>query len=535
MLQAHSLAFAYPGEEPLFQNIHFTLGLERCGLVGPNGSGKSTLLGILSGELTPMRGSLIRDLRPIHYVPQIFDRLAEDRKSWLGPAAKLLAIYASLESGSCRPEDWEYLDLHWPWLARIQAQVERWQVAHALDLSKAQELNQGTVQRLRLALAFASSDALLILDEPSNHLDQDARQILYEQMAEHRSGCLVSSHDRELLLHVDRILELTPEEMRAYGGDYRLYKEQKDFAEASRKATWEDSRRALKKAQRQAREVLEAQARKSRRAHQTREKTGLPKILLGARKRSAQNTEARLQKQHEEKVGTKAEDLRTAAANYWKKPELHVDLQGVKPATQRTLLSVRALNHRFAPDTPLLWKEALNFEFYAGDRWAIRGRNGSGKSTLLHLLTGQTPPAEGSIHSRLRSYLVLDQELAILPAGISLMSLWEDPRYASDVSFKRTIAGRLGLGASLIAKPFEQLSGGQRMRAALVLCSIVIDKPELIVLDEPSNHLDLETLQCLTETLLALPCSLLVVSHDQHFLEELDLDLVLDLDQVLKD
>lgn len=529
MLQVRGLAYAFPNQTTLFHSIEFTLRHERVGLVGPNGIGKTTLLHILNRELSPTEGTVIFDSRPIQLLKQNTS-LSPSEEEGLG----FIQVMMKVEQGTAELKEWEFLDKRWAQFASIKGQLDRWDIAHVLRLNELGEASPGMQQRLRLALAFADSSALLLLDEPSNHLDREGRAMLHRSLREHAGPCLVSSHDRSLLGEMDRIMELKADGVRMYGGPYAHFREQKEIEAAAAQKNFEHAAKELRLKKKEAQVVIERQQRASRRAEKNKDKLGLPKILLGARKRNSENTLARLKSQHEERIESSQELLATASQAYNKTRRLHVDIMSRESRQRGSLVSVRNLNHRFDSQQAWIWPDALTFDIPVGERWAIAGRNGSGKSTLLKLLEGKLLPESGHVENRSKRAECLDQNLTMLPSGLSLVQLWSDDRYIPNESLKRTIAARLGIAGDDARRNLEDMSGGQRMRAALVLLSTLAVKPDLLILDEPTNHLDIETIESLTQTIAQLGCSLIVVSHDAQFLDELALDHILDFDKKSK-
>ncbi|WP_439956695.1 ATP-binding cassette domain-containing protein [Oligoflexus tunisiensis] len=233
----------------------------------------------------------------------------------------------------------------------------------------------------------------------------------------------------------------------------------------------------------------------------------------------AELTTAKLQSRHEEKIGDLESRLQEKAGKLIHSTELHLDVKAVRRPGDRPILSLQKVQHRWSEAD--LWGEPLYLQLGAGEHLAIVGANGSGKSTLLQIIMGRIEPASGQVERRFREAFLLDQDLSLLPRHQSLLEIWQDPLHVRDEGLRRTIAARLGLKAREAGTPLEQLSGGQRLRAALVLLATREVPPDLILLDEPSNHLDLNALDCLVTTLRALPSSLIVVTHDFRFLEDL--------------
>ncbi len=513
MIQIINLSFAYSDEISLFHQLHLNFARARYGLVGPNAAGKSTLLALIAGQLNPTAGSIFYETRDLQYLSQL-DGVTCGEPTDL----RVIQTGRRVQMEDASAEEWAFMEERWPLYAAMEQRLCEWNL-HALDFSQSMTWSGGTWQRLRLALALAHEDSFLLLDEPSNHLDREGRLLLMEALRQHRGGCVVASHDRELLNSMDLTLALEPNRIQVYGGPYDFYKATYEEQQASFHAAWDQTRQELSRARATAQRVREKQSRKSAQGYRNREKLGIPRIAWGMRRMQAEQTTARLGAQHEEKIAQLQEELRDKAQKLIEKPELHFDVKSVRRLGDRPILALDKVQHRWSDKD--LWSEPLHLQLAAGEHLAIVGPNGSGKSTLLQLIMGRLEPSAGQIHRRFREAFLLDQNLGSLPRTLSLLEIWQDPLYMADAGQRRTIAARLGLKAREASIPLEQLSGGQRLRAALILLATRITPPDLVLLDEPTNHLDLLAVECLVTTLRALPASLIVVTHDFSFLEDL--------------
>jgi ATPase subunit of ABC transporter with duplicated ATPase domains len=514
MLQIINLTFAYSDEYSLFHQLHLNLGRSRYGLIGPNASGKSTLLALIAGKLTASAGSIFCESVDLQYVPQL-----DGETHGSDMDLRVLRTGRRVQFDEASADDWALMEDRWPLYAAMEQQLQIWNVQD-LDFSQNSGWSGGTWQRVRLALAFAHEESFLLLDEPSNHLDREGRLTLIQALQKHRGGSLVASHDRELLNTMNQTLALEQGRIQLYGGPYDFYQAAYEQQQASAHAAWVQTRQELERVRAEAQRVREKQAKRSAQGHRDREKLGLPRVAWGLRRMQAEETSARLDARHEEKISQLQEQLRDKAQRVIQTTELHLDVKAVRRPGDRPILALDAVQYRWSDCD--LWNEPLHMQLKAGEHMAILGDNASGKSTLLQLIMGRIEPLSGQIHRRFREAFLLDQDLSSLPPDQSLLDLWQDPLYGTDAGLRRTIAARLGLKAREAATPLARLSGGQRLRAALILLATRITPPDLILLDEPTNHLDLAALECLVSTLRSLPASLIVVTHDYRFLEDLE-------------
>ncbi len=527
MLQVINLAFSYPEKVSLFDGLHLNLQNRLYGLVGPNASGKSTLMALLAGELSPTSGFVARRVEALQYLAQM--QVETFHKERL-PDLRILEAGRLIGADAGQIEEWSIMDGAWDLYAALERQIEIWKLGHLNLQSDLSRCSPGMLQRLRLAMALAHQQDFLLLDEPSNHLDREGRRLLGEQLSQHRGGCLLASHDRELLKLAQVIIDLQTESPKIYSGSYDFYKKTRDQEEAANQCALEHAQHELKKVQKMAHLAKERQNKKSREGQRKRDSLGVSRSALGSMKRQAEQTSGKLQRIHEEIIAEKQRELKVKSEKVIEHQSLHFDMCGQKRLGQQPVVTLDGLQHQWSAEHKGLWKKPLYEQFAAGERWAIRGGNGTGKSTLLSLIKGDFEPSTGKIRRRFRKALLLNQRLDHLPQDRNLMNLWMDPGYIPDEGLRRTIAARLGLKGPELSAPLGQLSGGQRLRAALVLMATELSLADLILLDEPCNHLDLWAMETLIHTLQALPCSLIVVSHDDSFLHDLGIDKNLDLD-----
>jgi ATPase subunit of ABC transporter with duplicated ATPase domains len=320
-----------------------------------------------------------------------------------------------------------------------------------------------------------------------------------------------------------QIAELERGGLRFYGGNYESYREQKANEQAAAAQAVHAAREKLEKARIHAVQATERQAKRAVRGRKDfLVNGGMPKILAGARKRRAQETAGRLGDVHEERISAAEETLRTARERHVENAPFHLDLVSPETKGSRRVLACEGANVQFA-DGRWLWAEDLSLTLTNGERVAIRGGNGAGKTFLLKMLAGLVEPTRGRIVRNAKRAVYLDQHTAILQPGTVLENA---RRYASDrdESELRLLLARMGLPNDAVFKDVGILSGGERVRAALACLMAAQQAPDLLMLDEPDNHLDLQAMLTTSEALQRYEGTLVVVSHDEAFLESLDID-----------
>ncbi|QLH21375.1 ATP-binding cassette domain-containing protein [Streptomyces sp. Rer75] len=506
-----NLSFQWPDGTPLFDGLSLSVGRGRTGLVGTNGTGKSTLLRLLAGQLRPASGSVTIG-GSLAYLPQnitLDTALRVDRA--LGIAERRAALGA-IEAGDVRPEHFETVGDDWDVEERALATLGSLGLG-GLELDRTVgEMSGGETVLLRLAALLLERPDVLLLDEPTNNLDLFARRRLYEAVDSWRSGVLiVVSHDRDLLERVDRIAELRSGEVSWYGGGWSAYQEalavQQEAAGRALRAAEADVRK-------QKREMEENQiklARRERRGKKMEAERRVPRIVAGNRKRAAQESAAGLRGVHEDRLREARERREEAAEAVREDAEIRVDLPHTAVPAGRTVLSLSALRPRHGR------LRGGDLRVHGPERIALVGRNGAGKTTLLRTLAGELAPLSGEARAFV-PLRFLPQRLDVLDDGLSVAAnVSRRAPGVSDNHIRSQLARFLFKGARA-EQPAGTLSGGERFRAALAATMLAAPAPQLLMLDEPTNNLDLASVRQLTGALASYRGALLIAGHDLPFL-----------------
>lgn len=522
-----SLTFAWPDGTGVLDDFQLAVGPGRTGLIGLNGSGKSTLLRLIAGDLTPTGGT-VRTTGEVGYLPQnlVLDTALRVDEV-LGIAGTRAALHA-IEAGDPSEEHFTAVGDDWDVEERARATLDRLGLGHiSLDRTIG-EVSGGEGVLLRLAALLLARPDVLLLDEPTNNLDLYARRRLYEAVAAWSGVMVVVSHDRELLELVDQIADLHDGEVTWYGGNFSAYEE---ALAVEQEAAERMVRVAEADVQRQKRELADAHvklARRKRYGQKMWDAKREPKIVMGARKRAAQESAGKHRIMHTEKLAEAKERLDEAADAVRDDDEIRIELPYTKVHPGRGVLRLSELRLRYGAEAK------GEFEIRGPERIALVGRNGAGKTTLLRTITGELAPVAGEAVAEV-PLRFLPQRLDVLDDGLSVVE--NVARFAPEATNNR-IRARLarflfrGARADRLA---GTLSGGERFRAALAALLLAEPAPQLLMLDEPTNNLDMASVRKLTAALESYEGALIVASHDVPFLESIGITRWLLLDGELRD
>ncbi|WP_443747186.1 ABC-F family ATP-binding cassette domain-containing protein [Asticcacaulis solisilvae] len=513
------LSWQTPDGRDLFPNLDLTFGPERTGLVGRNGAGKTTLLRLIAGDLTPREGS-IAIAGTVGVLDQTPD--AETLADLFGIRAAL-AILDRAEAGQASEAD--LADADWLLPSRFDTALSSLRLDAAPDTPLTQ-LSGG--QRTRAALAalvFAEPDWLL-LDEPTNHLDRDGRQAVHDLLAGWKGGAIVVSHDRELLDTMDSIVELTPKGATRYGGNWTHYRQRKAEDTAAAEATLADAEKRLNQTSHDAQTAIERKARKDSGGRKKAAKGDAPKIILGMMKNRSENTSGAAARLAERQRSDAEAALDTARDRIEIVTPMSTALPPSRLAAGKTVLVLDAVTAGYDPGLPVI--RGLSLALTGPERLAILGANGSGKSTLLAVIDGTLKPWSGTADIRV-PFARLDQSVSLLDPALSIRDNYRRLHGDADENTTRAALARFAFRADAALQTVGRLSGGQRLRAGLACTLGGPNPPQLLILDEPTNHLDIESIEVVEAGLKAYDGALIVVSHDERFLDALHLTRRLDL------
>ena len=522
---ANDISFEVRSGVSIFKNISVRLGSEKSGLVGRNGIGKTILLKLLVGEIEPTEGRIQR-IGKISYLPQDYQlNLNQSVADALGITDKLEALKKIKEGKKDNDligligKDW---DIHDRVLEKFeQLNIKNLALARPLD-----SLSGGEKTKVTLAKLLISNPDFIILDEPTNNLDYSSRKIIYELIKNWEHGLLVVSHDRNILNLLDQILELSDIGLKIYGGNYDRYKEQKELEEQAAERQLSYAEQELKKTKRQAQKTKEKQQKRSSRGKKIRGKIGMSRSILGKMKETSETTTSRLQKLHLKRIDDAASGLEKAKEKISPENNIDVDLSGTSVPAGKLVAEMRDINFSYG-DTGRLFKN-FNLALHGPIRLAINGPNGSGKTTLVKLMLKEVKPLSGEVSLGIEKFSYLDQNIAILDKGKNLIENLKNISGLDDNLARKWLARFLFRGQNVFKKT-SMLSGGERIRATLACILAGSKPPQLLILDEPTNNLDLNSIEQIESALSNFRGALIVISHDKNFLKNIGIEQEINL------
>ncbi|MFW0797717.1 ATP-binding cassette domain-containing protein [Gordonia sp. CPCC 205515] len=490
------LGFAWPDGTPVLRGVSFTVGDGTHSLVGANGAGKSTLFALLAGVLAPSTGSVTTsgDVGLVTQQPQA--RPETTIAGVLGIDGTVAAI-GRIEAGSIAEADFDAVGDDWDIAERAVAQLSALGLPTDLDRTLG-ALSGGEATLLAIASVLLRRPSVLLLDEPTNNLDQAARQRLFRLIDEFSGTVIVISHDLELLERVDATLELYHGVVRLFGGPYSHYRESVAAEQAAAEAVVATAANDLR---RQRRELTEAQIKLDRRARTARhaeETKRVPKIIAGLRRNAAEVSAGKLRTAHRDDVVQASQRLDDA------RDDIRDDL------TARITMP----DMEVSPRAQIIVDERLRID--GPERVALVGANGSGKTTLIRSIID----ANGIVgpYGLVPQLIRFDDEQRTIAEELQVT------HPDVPVSQVRAHLARFLFRGARAERRLEVLSGGERLRVALASAVLGSPTPRLLILDEPTNNLDIDTTEELADALTDWSGALLVISHDRGFLERIGIE-----------
>lgn len=520
------ISYHYPNTNFVFEHISLSVAAgEKVSIIGHNGAGKSTLLKLLAGFLMPSCGSIQSASKP-YYIPQQLDFQGQCISEALGVAEKIEALH-SIYSGSTDQRAYDKLADDWDIESRCRLALNFWGLTNVDLQSRIDELSGGEKTKIHLAGLLIHAPDIILLDEPTNHLDESSREKFYDFIINSKATIIVVSHDITLLNLLNTVYELSERGIKRYGGNYSFYEEQHEMERQALTRQIDSEEKMLHLAQLRARKSRERQDKKATRGGKL--VSGIPRIVLNGRQAKGENTGAKLSEKHSEIIGKSKQKLYDLKQRQQKEHILKIDIKDAQLHKNKILITTVDVNAAYKEYSPI-WQQPLNIEIRSGERIQIAGNNGTGKTSLAKLLIGELSPTEGTIKRADFSSIYLEQEYSQVNKDTTILELAHKynegnlPDHEVKLKLNRALFPK-----STWDRNCRTLSGGERMRFYFCCLMISNNIPDVMVLDEPTNNLDLSSLSILTDTIKNYRGTLIVISHDKYFIEEIGITRVIKL------
>lgn len=528
MLILQNLTYTHPNKDLLFDNIYLTVNQQdKIALIGNNGAGKSTLLKIMAGILQPSGGAIHTNAVP-YYIPQLFGQFNDITIAQALQIEDKLKALQEILDGKVTEENLTVLNDDWGIEERCGDALNHWGLGNLNLTQKMSTLSGGQKTKVFLAGIAIHHPEIVLLDEPSNHLDKAGRQLLYQFIQETSCTLIVVSHDRKLLNLLDTVCELSKRGITVYGGNYEFYVAQKEIEGNALDQDIRSKEKALRKARETERETAEKQQKLDARGKKKQEKAGLPTISMNTFRNNAEKSTARMKGVHAEKVDSISQGLNELRKELPDMDKMKLGFDNSTLHKGKILFTAKDINYSYGKRT--LWQEALNLQITSGERIALKGLNGAGKTTLINIILGRMEPGSGTVSRADNNTAYIDQDYSLINNNINVYEQAQQFNLSGlqehEIKIRLT---RFLFTKDYWDKPCHALSGGEKMR--LMLCCLTISDrtPDIIVLDEPTNNLDIQNIEILTAAVNEYKGTLIVVSHDEYFLEEINVERVIEL------
>jgi ATPase subunit of ABC transporter with duplicated ATPase domains len=478
---------------------------EKIGLVGPNGAGKTTLFRMISGQELPDEGQVSLDRGiTIGYFSQDVGEMSgrsavAEVMDGAGPVSVVAGELRELEAAMADPDRADEMEEIIARYGEVQHRFEELD-GYALDgrarealsgLGFSQEMMEGDVgalsggwkMRVALARILLMRPDVMLLDEPSNHLDLESLIWLEQFLKGYEGALLMTSHDREFINRIiNKVVEIDGGTLSTYSGNYEFYEQQRALNEKQQQAQFERQQAML------AKEIKFIERFKARASH-------------------AAQVQSRVKKLDKIERVEPPKRRQTVAFEFLPAPRSGEDVVSLKNVHKG--YGSRAIY------------QGLDFMIRRKERWCVMGVNGAGKSTLLKLVAGSTEPDDGTvaIGGSVKMGYFAQHAMDLLDGERTVFQWLEDSFPQAGQGSLRALAGCFGFSGDDVEKKCRVLSGGEKAR--LVMAKMLYDPPNFLVLDEPTNHLDLATKEMLINALSEFEGTMLFVSHDRHFLAAL--------------
>ncbi|WP_298774613.1 ATP-binding cassette domain-containing protein [uncultured Shewanella sp.] len=511
LLQASHLSYQFENGDYILKNISCTLQARLTGLIGQNGSGKSILTALLAQQRVPTSGSVnlntqvqcyhqfpLNDIAPQLTIAQYLD------------VENILNALNKIKQGHSEDKWFDIIADNWlleDEVSQLLLQINLPNNPHML----CSNLSGGQLSCLRLWKLFQSNAGLLILDEPSNHLDFRAKQWLIKQIHLFTGSILLISHDRLLLREMEHIWELSSLGLKEYGGNFDFYFNQKKQQQQSVERQLFNVKKQQQQLQAQHQSNKEKADKRAMMGKKIRQKGSQSKMLLNAKKDKATSRTSNRIKQYQSQNASLQQTLNHLNAHTQSTQKQHLYLPN--PSGKKCTLL-----HIDDGVLPYGYNLPIQLILHSNDKVHLRGANGCGKSTLFHVLLETTRLKQGGVNLNTPLFF-LNQHIELSCQHQSVLNYVQHHSNETNETQIRTLLAGIGFRANTVYRTVKQLSGGEKVKLALLTVNLQVPVP-LMLLDEPDNHLDIDSKQTLANMLAAYKGAFMLISHDDDFVKQ---------------
>jgi ATPase subunit of ABC transporter with duplicated ATPase domains len=520
MLILQNILYKHPNKDVVFSNINLKINdHSKIALIGNNGVGKSTLLKLVAGSVKPVEGHIKSKASP-YYIPQVFGQYNHLTVAQALRIEYKLNALNHILAGNVTESNLRSLDDDWTIETRCTEALNYWKLKDMDLMQKMETLSGGQKTKVFLAGILIHRPEFILMDEPSNHLDVESRELLYNFIKTTTATLMIVSHDRTLLNLLNTVCELTKQGIIVYGGNYDFYAGQKQIETDALSLEINGKERALRIAKEKERESLSRQQKLDARGKKKQEKAGVARIMMNTLRNNAENSTAKIKSAHSDKIEGISNELKGLRKEL---PDIDKMKFGFDNSTLhkgKVLITASHANYRYGKD--MIWEKNITLQILSGERIALKGSNGSGKTTLINMILGELEPQTGYVkRANIRS-VYIDQDYSLVN---DQLRVYEQAQQFNRSQLQeheiKTRLARFLFTADDWDKLCGILSGGEKMRLMLCLLTISDESPDVIVLDEPTNNLDMQNSRILTAAINEYRGTLIVVSHDLHFLDRI--------------
>lgn len=514
ILNANNITYQLDNGHVLFDNISFTLSKSRVGLVGRNGVGTSLLASILAGQTAPTKGtvSITNSLAYFHQQSGVLDDDTYTIAHFLDCFDALNAIEC-IEKGDCSPQLFDLVGDAWDLKSQLSQQLKNIGLPDNPFLP-CKQLSGGQLTKLKLWKTFNSNAALLILDEPSNHLDSDSKEWLSTRIRQYRGHVLLISHDRILLNNMEEIWALSSIGMKIYGGNFDNYLDQLNIEKLATDRQLTAVIKQKRNIEQQSQKNIEKAARRASQGNKLRHLGSQAKVLLDKKKDSATaSTAGRIknEQQRQNQINKREREL--------KSKQQQNTLQNIVFTSNQTKANrVISLIEGVLPRGSSV---PITLFINANDKVQLKGRNGVGKSTLLKTIIKACTLKSGELTTN-TPFFYVDQHFSLVQPNLSVLDNIVTQCARLSAVKARTLLAGIDIRNDKVFQNARTLSGGEKMKVAMLIAANQPTLP-MLLLDEPDNHLDIDAKSVLANALNQYQGGFMLVTHDKGFSNECNL------------